>query len=70
MIASSHREDNNTLRVILGKPPRMQRNAERQPCRPGPLPAWELDAAEALAEVLRHPAVASKSFLVTIGDPQ
>ncbi|MEJ2535175.1 MAG: phosphoribosylformylglycinamidine synthase, partial [Gammaproteobacteria bacterium] len=56
------------LRVILGKPPRMQRDAERQPCRPGPLPAWDLEPAEALADVLRHPAVGSKSFLVTIGD--
>jgi phosphoribosylformylglycinamidine synthase len=53
--------------VLLGKPPRMTRTAERI-TRPGDeLPA-EIDLREAAFRVLRLPAVADKTFLVTIGD--
>jgi phosphoribosylformylglycinamidine synthase len=54
--------------VLLGKPPRMHREVRRRP-RQGPalaLPA--LDLSEALLRVLRLPAVADKTFLITIGD--
>ncbi len=54
--------------VLLGKPPRMTRMVAR--LRP-PLRAFDadgLDLREAAYRVLRHPAVASKSFLITIGD--
>ena len=54
--------------VLLGKPPKMQRDARRAP---RDLPAVDC-ASFALpaiaASVLRLPAVASKSFLITIGD--
>ncbi len=56
------------MNVLLGKPPRMHRSAQRESRR---LPAFETAglAIEACAlDVLRHPTVASKSFLVTIGD--
>jgi phosphoribosylformylglycinamidine synthase len=54
--------------VLLGKPPRMTRMVAR--LRP-PLRGFDadgLDLGEAAYRVLRHPAVASKSFLITIGD--
>jgi phosphoribosylformylglycinamidine synthase len=57
------------LDVLFGKPPRMHRDARR--LAPTGLPGFDpagLDLAGALHRVLRHPAVGSKSFLVTIGD--
>ncbi len=56
------------LDVLLGKPPRMVREVTR---RPGAAPAMDLPAIaleEAVERVLRHPTVANKSFLITIGD--
>ncbi len=54
------------LDVLLGKPPRMQRHVVRRAAAPVPLPDISLD--EAVRRVLRLPSVASKSFLITIGD--
>jgi phosphoribosylformylglycinamidine synthase len=54
--------------VLLGKPPRMHRDVKRVHRE---LPALDLTDAslEKLAfDVLRHPTVASKRFLITIGD--
>jgi phosphoribosylformylglycinamidine synthase len=56
------------LDVLLGKPPRMLREAQRQAFAGDALDAEALDTREALRRVLRFPAVGSKSFLVTIGD--
>jgi len=56
------------LGVLLGKPPRMHRDAAR---RMRPTPALDLSGiglADAIERVLRFPAVADKTFLVTIGD--
>ncbi len=56
------------LEVILGQPPKMQRDVARLARR---LPALNLDAVdvrEAAYRVLQLPAVADKTFLVTIGD--
>jgi len=56
------------LDVLLGKPPRMHR---KESSRRRPLPALnlgDLTLAEAVKRVLSHPAVADKTFLVTIGD--
>ncbi|MEC7947466.1 MAG: phosphoribosylformylglycinamidine synthase [Myxococcota bacterium] len=56
------------LDVLLGKPPRMHRSAER--IRPARVP-FETDGIEftdALGRVLALPTVASKEFLITIGD--
>ncbi|WP_341891303.1 phosphoribosylformylglycinamidine synthase [Variovorax sp. YR752] len=56
------------MEVLLGKPPRMHRDVERVARTAEPL---KLDgvALETVAfDVLRHPTVASKRFLVTIGD--
>lgn len=56
------------LAVLLGKPPRMRREVARVRRE---LPAFEpasIDLAEAALRVLRLPAVADKTFLISIGD--
>jgi phosphoribosylformylglycinamidine synthase len=54
--------------VLLGKAPRLSRSATRQaPALPDFDPR-AVDLADAAQRVLRFPAVASKAFLVTIGD--
>ena len=56
------------LSVLFGKPPRMHRAAVSV-LRPGtPFDTRSVDIAQAVELVLRHPAVASKAFLITIGD--
>jgi len=56
------------MSVLFGKPPRMHREAVSlpQPSRPAELSG--IEPLEALYRVLRLPTVASKSFLITIGD--
>jgi phosphoribosylformylglycinamidine synthase len=56
------------LRVILGKPPKMLREARRQSRRTRGVNLTDIDLREAAYRVLRFPAVADKSFLITIGD--
>src|SRR5690606_6409265 len=54
--------------VILGKPPRMTRDVERVEISHAALALTGIPLDEAIARVLRHPTVASKNFLITIGD--
>ncbi len=54
--------------VLLGKPPRMTRDVVHQTPVLKPFTAAGLNLTEAAYRVLRHPTVASKSFLITIGD--
>ena len=56
------------LQVLLGKAPRMHREAVRAVVPAEAFDAADLDLAAAAERVLQHPAVASKRFLVTIGD--
>jgi len=56
------------LEVLLGKPPRMHRSVAREAEQGDDFNAASVDIEEALGRVLHHPAVASKSFLITIGD--
>lgn len=56
------------LEVLLGKPPRMHRSVAREAEQGDDFDPARLDLADAVTRVLRHPAVASKSFLITIGD--
>ena len=56
------------LDVVLGKPPRMTRRAETLAPRRLPLELHGATVAQALDRVLGLPAVADKTFLVTIGD--
>jgi phosphoribosylformylglycinamidine synthase len=56
------------LSVLLGKPPRMTREVRRRRPRPAALALGDVVLAEACHRVLRHPTVARKTFLVSIGD--
>ncbi|MDP1650674.1 MAG: phosphoribosylformylglycinamidine synthase [Rubrivivax sp.] len=68
MGAGGERVIDMPLEVLLGKPPRVHRDVQRLPLQAPPLDLTGV-ALEAVAlDVLRHPTVASKRFLVTIGD--
>ena len=54
--------------VLLGKPPKMHRDVRSRIGRLSSFDAREVGLTEALRDVLRHPTVANKSFLVTIAD--
>jgi phosphoribosylformylglycinamidine synthase len=56
------------LPALLGKPPRMTRDARRLRRELRPFAAEGIDLSEAVRRVLLHPTVADKTFLVTIGD--
>ncbi len=56
------------LSVILGKPPKMLRDVRRERRKPAPFSLDKLSIDRAAHRVMRHPAVAAKHFLVSIGD--
>ncbi|HJT61390.1 MAG TPA: phosphoribosylformylglycinamidine synthase, partial [Burkholderiales bacterium] len=56
------------LAMILGKPPKMLRDVKRLAPQPAGVSLADIALASAADRVLRHPAVASKTFLVSIGD--
>jgi phosphoribosylformylglycinamidine synthase len=56
------------MQMLLGNPPKMERNVERAPLPDDSLDLDGIDLEEAALRVLRFPAVAAKSFLIHIGD--
>ena len=56
------------LNVLLGKPPKMHRDVKTHDWQGSPLPLDGLAWTDAVVQVLSHPTVASKRFLITIGD--
>jgi phosphoribosylformylglycinamidine synthase len=56
------------MEVLLGKPPRMHRDVKRVTQKFEELNVTDADLAQCIAWVLQQPTVASKSFLITIGD--
>ncbi|HEU4353020.1 MAG TPA: phosphoribosylformylglycinamidine synthase [Burkholderiales bacterium] len=56
------------LALILGKPPKMLRDVRRLPPERRALSLHDITLAAAASRVLYHPAVAAKTFLVSIGD--
>ena len=56
------------LSVVLGKPPKMLRDVKRVPPALEALSLDGIELKEAAYRVLRHPAVADKTFLIAIGD--
>jgi phosphoribosylformylglycinamidine synthase len=56
------------MSVLFGKPPRMHREAETRQVEAKAFSTADIDLNEAAERVLRLPTVASKSFLITIGD--
>ena len=56
------------LQVLLGKPPRMHRDVKSRAVSAAAFDGSDVDLADAAQRVLSLPTVASKSFLITIGD--
>lgn len=56
------------MNVLLGKPPKMLREAHHHTFHKPELELSGIVLSEAIERVLRLPAVASKAFLITIGD--
>ncbi|MEQ1674246.1 MAG: phosphoribosylformylglycinamidine synthase [Candidatus Nitrotoga sp.] len=56
------------LSVLLDKPPKMTRNVKREAAKNAAFDTSKIKLDDAIARVLRLPAVADKSFLITIGD--
>ncbi|MEY4440256.1 MAG: Phosphoribosylformylglycinamidine synthase [Pseudomonadota bacterium] len=54
--------------VLLGKPPKMHRDVKRVARTNAPMDLTGVSLQDAVIQVLSHPTVASKRFLVTIGD--
>ncbi len=57
-----------SLDLLLGKPPKMQRDVTRIAPALKPLDYSGIALADAIEQVLQVPSVAAKSFLITIGD--
>jgi len=56
------------MSVLFGKPPKMHRTAEAHKAAVTSFSTEDININEAAERVLKHPAVASKNFLITIGD--
>ncbi|MEY4727126.1 MAG: hypothetical protein RLZ36_1753, partial [Pseudomonadota bacterium] len=59
---------NMPMNVLLGKPPKMHRDVKRVARTSAPMDLTGVQLQDAVIHVLSHPTVASKRFLVTIGD--
>ena len=56
------------MNVLLGKPPKMHRDVKTVQRTSAPMDLTGVPLQKAVIEVLAHPTVASKRFLITIGD--
>jgi phosphoribosylformylglycinamidine synthase len=56
------------LELLLGNPPRVTREVRSVPAQRRPFDSARIGLREAAYRVLRFPAVADKTFLITIGD--
>lgn len=75
LVVADPQTDQNTqqpvdmpISVLLGKPPKMHRDVVRQPVDAGQIDLTTIELESAVLEVLKHPTVGSKEFLITIGD--
>ena len=59
---------NLPMDVLLGKTPKLLREVKRQPVTTHTLDEQSIDLEDAIDRVLRFPAVADKTFLITITD--
>ena len=59
---------NMPMNVLLGKPPKMHRDVTSVPRNTTPIHLTGVSLQESILSVLSHPTVASKRFLITIGD--
>ncbi|WP_105167128.1 phosphoribosylformylglycinamidine synthase [Pseudoalteromonas sp. T1lg23B] len=70
-VADSHFDNNPVdlpLDVLLGKAPKMHRDVTSQRAQGRALDMQSIDVQEAAKRLLRLPAIAEKTFLITIGD--
>ncbi|MBE0458006.1 MAG: phosphoribosylformylglycinamidine synthase [Pseudoalteromonas prydzensis] len=70
-VADSHFDNNPVdlpLDVLLGKAPKMHREAYSLKANSDALDTTKIDIAEAAERLLRLPTIAEKTFLITIGD--
>ncbi len=70
-VGDSHFDNNPVdlpMSVLFGKAPKMHRNVERGEQTGTALDTSAIDLADAAVRVLQLPTVASKNFLITIGD--
>ncbi|WP_133648864.1 phosphoribosylformylglycinamidine synthase [Paraburkholderia flava] len=65
---AEHQPVDMPMEVLLGKAPRMHRDVKRVATTLQPVDVTGIALSEVAVSVLRHPTVASKSFLITIGD--
>jgi phosphoribosylformylglycinamidine synthase len=65
---NAHQPVDMPMEVLLGKAPRMHRDVKRVETTLLPVDVTGVNLSEVAVSVLRHPTVASKSFLITIGD--
>jgi phosphoribosylformylglycinamidine synthase len=56
------------MSILFGKPPKMHRRAAHYKAATSAFLTADIHINDAAERVLKHPAVASKSFLITIGD--
>ena len=56
------------MNVLLGKPPKMHRDVKSVKHSIKPIDLTGVDLQKSVIDVLSHPTVASKRFLITIGD--
>ena len=56
------------LDILLGKPPKMHRDVQSAQTQSKPFDVGQIDVREAAERLLRLPAIAEKTFLITIGD--
>lgn len=56
------------MSVLFGKPPKMHRTADKHVPQTESLDLSSVSVEQAVASVLQNPTVASKQFLITIGD--
>ncbi|MFA7552978.1 MAG: phosphoribosylformylglycinamidine synthase [Spongiibacteraceae bacterium] len=70
-VGDSHFDNNPVdlpMSILFGKPPKMHREVERSSYTKPAFKTDRLDLNDAAERLLKLPAVASKSFLITIGD--
>ncbi|MEJ2609287.1 MAG: phosphoribosylformylglycinamidine synthase [Candidatus Thiodiazotropha sp.] len=71
ILGDAHFENNPIdipMNLLFGKPPRMLRDVRSKSYKKQPLGLEGVDFKEAALRVLKLPAVANKTFLITIGD--
>jgi len=71
LVGDAHFDDNPIdmpMALLFGKPPRMLRDVHHRTFHKPDLALAGIDLQEAARRVLRLPAVANKTFLITIGD--